>query len=185
MPPRRRPPCAADRPLLRDADQCSRSRIGYNPANVISDIDGTDFGSAAENTAKGLTRVMILHPVAAGLCFLAFLLCLGTGVFGSLGATFFALVAFFVTIFAMACDFVAFGIVRGHVNDYGRSTARWSSGIWCILAAALCTLFAAALVMLTCCAGRAKKHREAGRAKDADNVNGDTPVPRWPFWKRG
>ncbi|KAM4063932.1 SUR7/PalI family protein [Hirsutella rhossiliensis] len=167
-----------------DTDQCSRSHIGYNPADVISDIDDTDFGTAAENTSKGLTRVMILHPIAAALCFIAFLLCLGTGIVGSLGAVFFALVSFIVTIVAMACDFAAFSIIRSHVNDNGRSTARWGSGIWCILAAAICTLFAAAVVMLTCCAGRAKKRRQEGRSKEADHVSGEAAARR-PFWKRG
>ena len=55
----------------RNTDQCSNARIGYNPALVMNSIAGTDFSDASENTAKGLTRVMVLHPVATGLCFIA------------------------------------------------------------------------------------------------------------------
>lgn len=167
--------------MLRSADECSRSHIGYNPAAIVSDLDGTYFGRAAEDSSRALTRVMILHPIAAALCFIAFLLCLGTGIIGSLGAVFFALVSFVVTIVAMACDFAAFGTIRSHVNDNGRSFARWGSGIWCILAAALCTLFAAVVVLLTCCAGRSKK--EETRSKAAHNAKGG--AAQRPFWNRG
>ncbi|KAF4507849.1 hypothetical protein G6O67_004301 [Ophiocordyceps sinensis] len=156
-----------------DTDQCSRSHIGYNPAEIMSDIDGTGFGSTSETTSKGLTRVMILHPIAAVLCFVGFLLCLGTGTVGSVGAVFFALVSCIVTVVAMACGFVGFGVVRTHVNDNGRSTAHWGSGIWCILAAAVCTLLAAVVVMLTCFASRAERRAESN--KEA----------RQYFWKRG
>lgn len=110
----------------RNTDQCSNARIGYNPALVMNSIAGTDFSDASENTAKGLTRVMVLHPVATGLCFIAFLLCLGTGICGSLMATFFSLLSFVVTVVAMICDFVAFSIIKHEVNDDDRARAYWA-----------------------------------------------------------
>merc|ERR1712193_482110 len=39
-------------------DYCSGRHIGYNPANIMTRIENTDFGSASENTSEGLTRVM-------------------------------------------------------------------------------------------------------------------------------
>ncbi|PHH90523.1 hypothetical protein CDD83_3389 [Cordyceps sp. RAO-2017] len=168
---------------VRDSDRCSHTQIGYDPAGLMRSIDGTDFGDAAQSTSRGLTRVMILHPVATALCFIAFLLCIGTGIVGSIGAAFFSLLSFIVTVVAMICDFVAFSIIKNNVNDNNRSRAYWSSGIWCMLAAALCTLLAAAVVLLTCCAGRSKKRREA-EAKGSFS-EGTTPAPRRPFWKRG
>merc|ERR1712036_161287 len=39
-------------------DYCSGRHIGYNPANIMTRIENTDFGSASENTSEGLTLVM-------------------------------------------------------------------------------------------------------------------------------
>ncbi|RDA93645.1 hypothetical protein CP533_4846 [Ophiocordyceps camponoti-saundersi (nom. inval.)] len=166
-----------------DTDQCSHRHIGYNPAAVMHAIDGSDFSTAAENTSKGLTRVMILHPVATALCFIAFLLCLSAGIIGSVLASVFSALAFIVTVVAMACDFVAFGIIKHDVNGNGRSRAHWASGIWCVLAAAIFTLVATLVVLLTCCAGRAKKRRDAANPppKESTSLN---PNARLPFWKR-
>ena len=104
---------------------------------------------------------MVLHPVATALCFVAFLLCLSTSVIGSILATFFSLLSFVVTVVAMVCDFVSFSIIRHEVNgeDDVDARARWGSGIWLMLAAAIFTLVAALVVLVTCCAGRAKKRR--------------------------
>merc|ERR1711977_245741 len=82
-------------------DYCSGRHIGYNPANIMTRIENTDFGSASENTSEGLTRVMVLHPVACALSFLA----LGSGFIGALFAAFMSALAFIVTIVVMATDF--------------------------------------------------------------------------------
>ncbi|POR39175.1 Uncharacterized protein TPAR_00641 [Tolypocladium paradoxum] len=163
-------------------DQCSGAHIGYNPAQVMSEIDGTDFSSAAENTSKGLTRVMVLHPVATGLCFIAFLLCLGTGIVGSLLATLSALLAFVVTVVAMICDFVSFSIIKHDVNDHNRSKAEWGPAIWLMLVAAVLTLFASVIVFVTCCAGRSKKKRES---RTKEGWTDPAAATRRRFWQRG
>lgn len=119
-------------------------------------LDGTDFSGASASTAKGLTRVMVLHPVATGLCFIALVLCAASGIIGSFVGSLVSLLAFVVTLVAMICDFIAFGIVKRHVNDQGVSTARWGSGIWLILASAIFTLVGSAVVFVTCCCARKK-----------------------------
>jgi len=60
-----------------DQDYCYPKHIGYNPAQIMSQIDGTTFSTAATDSSKALTRVMILHPIACGVAFIAFLLALG------------------------------------------------------------------------------------------------------------
>ncbi|KAG6034527.1 hypothetical protein E4U41_006518 [Claviceps citrina] len=151
------------------SDDCTRSRIGYNPAALMRSLDGTNFGSAAADTAKGLTRVMVLHPVAMGLCFIAVLLCCCAGAVGSLLASVVSLVAFVVTLVAMICDFVAFGIVKRDVNGHGVSRAKWGSGIWLVLVAALLTLLGAAIVLFTCCCARRRDRTGSGRHKESWN----------------
>ncbi|KAJ6443187.1 pali-domain-containing protein [Purpureocillium lavendulum] len=166
---------------VRDGDLCSKARIGYNPAAIMSNIAGTDYSSAAENTSKGLTRVMVLHPVATGLCFIAFLLCLGTGICGALTATFFSLLSFVVTVVAMICDFVAFSIIKHEINDDDRARAYWGPGIWLMLVAAILTLAAAVIVFITCCAGRSKKRRQTTHAKEGFT---EPAAGRRRFWQR-
>lgn len=73
-------------------------------------IDGKRFDRTASGSADGLTRVMILHPIACGLAFIAFLLALGAGVFGSLLSAMVAGVAWIITLIVMAIDFSLFGV---------------------------------------------------------------------------
>ena len=58
----------------------------------------------------GLTRAMILHPIACGLAFIAFLTSLGAGVIGSILGAMIAAVAWLVTLIVMAIDFTLFGV---------------------------------------------------------------------------
>ncbi|KAK5987227.1 hypothetical protein PT974_11351 [Cladobotryum mycophilum] len=147
-------------------DACTGSHIGYEPTNVISQIDNVSFSNADHDSTKILTKVFVLHPVAAGLSFLAFLLCLGTSIIGSFIASVFSLLAFVATIIALACDFATFAIIKHAVNTRSStaSEASWGTGVWCVVAAAACTLVASLLVFVTCCAGRRKSSR---RNKDA------------------
>ncbi|KAG5983634.1 hypothetical protein E4U55_007622 [Claviceps digitariae] len=153
------------------SDQCSNSHIGYHPAALLRSLDGTPFGTTSADTAKRLTRVMVLHPIALGLCFLAVLfLCISAGVLGSLLASLVSLAAFVVTLVAMICDFIAFSIVKRDVNAHGVSHAEWGSGIWLVLVAALLTLVGAAVVFVTCCCARRKTMSE--RQKESWNEGG-------------
>ncbi|PKS07558.1 hypothetical protein jhhlp_006162 [Lomentospora prolificans] len=161
-------------------DQCSEAKVGYNPADVMESVDGTEVASYSETTTKALTRVMVLHPVAAGLCFIAFILTLGAGAFGSFVASLIAFTAFLVTAIVMICDFVLFGILKADINenDDSESHAYFSIGMWCVLVSALCSLLASILVFITCCAGRFKKRR------DVEKVPAATPASRRRFWPR-
>jgi hypothetical protein len=135
--------------------------------------DGTTFSDAARTTTKGLTRVMVLHPVATGLLFLAFLMALGANVLGSFLASLVSALAFIVTLVALICDFVLFGIIKSNVNDENSETyAYFSVGIWTMLASAICSFLATIIVFFTCCTGRVKRHRESRK------VEGHTSPPR-------
>lgn len=166
-------------------DFCSGKHIGYNPAVIMEEIDNTDFNRAAVDTSKALTRVMVLHPVAAVLAFAAFLLALGAGVFGALMASFVSAVAWIVTVVVMACDFTLFGIIRNHVNDDGSgSVARYSVAMWCVLAAMVCLFLATFVVLFTCFSARMHKRRaHNSKVGDAGYVNGATTTRRH-FWQR-
>lgn len=168
-----------------DQDYCFKKVIGYNPAKIMEEIDNADYNTASVDTSKALTRVMILHPIACGLAFIAFLLALGAGVFGALMASFVSAITFVITIVAMACDFVAFGIIKNKVNKDGSgSHAYYSVGMWTILAAMILLFFATFIVFFTCFSAR--MHRNSTRQSkhaDAGYANGTTTTRR-RFWQR-
>ncbi len=76
----------------------------------MATIDGTKFNRASAGSADGLTNAMILHPIACGLAFIAFLLALGAGVFGSVLSAMVAGLAWIITLIVMAIDFSLFGV---------------------------------------------------------------------------
>jgi hypothetical protein len=169
-------------PIATDQDQCFPKHIGYDPAEIMSVIDHTTFDKAATDTTKALTRVMILHPVACGLAFIAFFLALGAGFFGAIFASLVAAVAWLVTLVVMVIDFVLFGIIKRHVNHDGSgSNAYFSVGMWTILAAMIVLFFATFIVLFTCFSSR--MHRQNGTTKEA-GYGGTNTTRRRHFWQR-
>lgn len=106
-------------------DDCSGSHIGYDAAGVLANSSSGAFDTSdfAGDTANALTRVMVLHPVAAGLSFISFLLALGAGVVGSFLAALVSLLTFIVTLVVLITDFVGFAVLKNAVNraDNGAS----------------------------------------------------------------
>ncbi|KUI61354.1 pH-response regulator protein palI/prr-5 [Cytospora mali] len=148
-------------------DYCSHHKVGYRPANIMTGIEDTSFSDYSRDVTHVLTKVMILHPIATGIAFIAFVLALGSGFFGSLLAAFTSLLAFVVTVVALICDFVLFSIIRDNVNHDGSgSHAAYSAGIWTILVAAVCSLLGAIIVFFTCCSARLHRRRDAAVTKN-------------------
>lgn len=169
-------------PASTDQDYCYPKHIGYNPATIMEGIDQTTFNTASIDTTKALTRVMILHPIACGLAFIAFLLALGAGVCGAIFAAMVAAVTWLITVVAMACDFALFGIIKNHVNKDGSgSHAFYTVGMWTILAAMICLFFGTIIVLFTCLSKR--MHRKDNRASKAGDAGYATQTRRH-FWQR-
>lgn len=169
-------------PIQTDQDFCFPKVIGYNPADIMAQIDRTTFSTASTDTSKALTRVMILHPIACGLAFIAFLLALGAGFCGAIMAAVVAAITWIITLVVLVTDFVLFGIIKSHVNSDGSgSHAYYSVGMWTILAATILLFFAALVVLFTCCSSR--MHRQNRTSKEAGYANGTTSTRR-RFWQR-
>jgi uncharacterized membrane protein len=170
-----------------DADWCTGVHIGYNPADIMAQIDQTSFNTASKDTSKALTRVMVLHPVACGLTFIAFLLALGAGFVGAIFAAATALLAWVITVVVLACDFTLFGIIKNHVNsnrDASGSSAKFGVGMWTELAAMILLLIATLLVLLTCCSSRMHKQNKNSKVMDAGYGAGTTTTHKRHFWQR-
>lgn len=163
-------------------DFCPRE-YGYKPADVISEVDnGVDLSDYAARTSNALTKVMILHPVACGMSFIAFLMALGAGVVGSFLASMVALLTFLVTLVVLITDFMAFSIVKNAVNEAGNSSsAEFGAASWTLLVSAICNLVATVVVFFACCSARLHARRNAPRMGDKF----DSPPVRNPtrrYW---
>jgi len=171
------------------SDQCSRSSVGYSPADIIGEADATQLGAWSSDAVEALTRVMILNPIAAGVSFIAFVLSVGAGMFGSFFAALVSGTAFLITIVALICDWVMLATIRRKVNgdnngDDG-SYAHYGVALWTLLAAAICLLIGTVVVFFTCCSGRLHKRRQQ-RAK-AENFSPpatQTTYRRRRWWQR-
>lgn len=170
------------------SDQCSSARIGYNPADVITRFEGSGYSTYREDTAEALTNVMILHPIAAGITFIAFILSIGTSFFGSFLSSMVSGSAFIVTLVALICDWVWMAIVANNVNDNGADAhdrgarARYDAALWCALAAAICAFISSVILFFTCCAGRRNRSRAERTKTDYHSPPATTTRRRW--WSR-
>lgn len=145
-----------------DGDECSQSQVGYNPAAIVRDKDQTQFSDYAEDTTRGLTKALVLNPIACGLNFIAFLLALGSGFVGSLLASLVAGVAFLVTLVALIIEFALFSIIKSNISDNNAgSDAEYGSAAWTTLVAAIFSLFATVILFFTCCSARLHNRRQA------------------------
>ncbi|KAI1177674.1 pali-domain-containing protein [Nemania sp. FL0916] len=161
-----------------DHDTCSKAHIGYDPVTVIqNNVGDTSFSSYAHDTARALTKVMVLHPVATGLAFISFFLSLGAGIVGSFIAALGAFITFLVVAVVLITDFVSFAIVRNAVNDSSETVvASFGPAAWTTLVAAILCLFAAVILLFTCCSARLHRRRET-RYRDS-KVSATSSPPR-------
>lgn len=113
----------------------------------------------ARDAITSLTKVMVLHPVAAGLAGLAFFLSFATGFFTAFLATLTSGLAFCAALAVLVVDFVNFAAIRRAVDDDsdGRLHADYQVGSWTLLAGTALLVPATILLMLTCCSGRRER----------------------------
>jgi hypothetical protein len=150
----------------------------------MATIDNTSFDTAAKDSTKALTRVMVLHPVVCALSFVAFLFALGAGVCGALFASFLSALTFIIGVVVVACDFVLFSIIKRHVNNDGSgSKAKYDVGLWTALAALVCLFLGTIIVFFTCCSGRMHKNRSSRVVKE-DGYAPPVTTRRRHFWQR-
>ena len=84
--------------------------IGYDAVGVLQSVVNTQFETNQRNSINNLTRAMVLHPIAAVLAFIAFLISAGAGFFGSFLGSVLAFIAWLVTVVVMAIDLAMFGV---------------------------------------------------------------------------
>ncbi|WVQ82828.1 hypothetical protein IAT38_004960 [Cryptococcus sp. DSM 104549] len=143
------------------SDSCSSKALGYDIVSVTGQISSHTF---ANKTLEGLTKALILHPIATGLAFIAFLIALCSDHLGFLFSAFIALLAFLASLAAMAIDFALFTVIKHEINSNTSARATYSAAIWLTLAATVILFFSTFVVCFSCCTNRRARRsdREVG-----------------------
>jgi len=161
------------------AAQCSKAKLGYTFDSAVSSaLHVSGLENAISHT---LTAVLVLHPIACGLTFLALLtslfivrrhyqtryqsdytqvsriaslLTLGTG-----------LIAALLTTIVFLIDVILVAIVRSHVNGavHGDLSFNWGNAVWMALGATIAlwiALVGACAGLFGCGVGRRRKNPE-------------------------
>lgn len=124
------------------AQQCYGPRLGYSltePVNVASLIGQNGL---VEGVLKGLTVILVLHPVCAGLAVVVFIFsaCLRShamSIFELIVATLLAVVGTIVLAIDVALVLFARSKVPDLTNDL--FTVEFGNGMWMVVAAVVCS----------------------------------------------
>lgn len=166
---------------------CSSRSLGYNLPGVIANVAGTNYSN--QNIVR-LTRALVLHPIACGIAFLAFLVATLSERFGYLFSSLLCFLAFIVSLVAMAIDFGLFVAARNHVNAassaaniggvvIGSTSASLGNAVWMTLAATVSLFIASFVVCFGVCSSRRKERNRVG------NGYADGPGYNARWYQRG
>lgn len=146
--------------------------------DVLNQLTLANFNSGSTSATADLTNAMVLHPIACGLAFIAFLFALGAGIFGAVLASAVAFIAWIITVVVMAIDFALFAIIKNGVNKSGTGAhASYSTAMWTCMAAMILLFIGTFWVLFTCLSKR--RHERRGEKF----ANGTTTTRR-RFWQR-
>lgn len=154
-------------------DRCSGTGIGYD----LSTIGAATGGVIYENTSVDrASRALILHPIAAGLAFIAQIIALASKQFGFLFASIIVFLAFIVSLACLVIDFAIFTLVRNAINsNQVGSPASFSNAIWLVLAATIALLIATIFSLFACCCGGDRRARKANKGYNDGAYVGNEP----------
>ena len=142
---------------------CTAPRLGYNIPEDLLELTG--HPELANTVLKGLTFLLVLHPVCAGLAFLGMFTALFLGSHGmSILSLLVTIVTAIVSSVVLAADLALTIVARQRVSDLtnGVVTVGWGNGVWMVLAGVASTWLAVILlsaVACRCCGYRKYEYR--------------------------
>jgi len=138
------------------AGECSKTHLGYDINPIIGDLLQSQ-GYNPSLVSKGVIAVLVLHPIACGLCFLALLTSLvmlrptriSRG--ASICTLLVGLLATVVTTAVFLIDVIVVAVVRHKIKNEtdGDVTLNWGNAVWMTLGATI----AMWLALVGACAG--------------------------------
>ncbi|KAG6890231.1 hypothetical protein C0995_010244 [Termitomyces sp. Mi166 len=128
------------------------------------------------------TRGLAVHPVAAGVAFIAFLLSLSLHRAVTLVASLFAFLASALALIAFAIDIALFVFVRHQVNNLPDIDARTTIGVgfWLTFVSFLLLILGGATV----CLGRRHRSKRTDDATYPMTTAATTSSEKKPFWAK-
>lgn len=121
--------------LCSASDACTKAQVGYQlPPALVNLAESTGVLShTAENAIEATTKALILHPIACGVSFFAFLIAALSDRLGFICAAFIAFVAMLCAAVAMVLDIVLFYVLRAYLDKYNINSlvsVSYSVGTW-------------------------------------------------------
>ncbi|KAJ7153564.1 hypothetical protein C8R43DRAFT_1106776 [Mycena crocata] len=144
---------------MEEGNSCSPTAVAYRIADEIAALGFEPFSSVKAASLHGLTGSFVLHPIAAGISALAFLMAVCSHRIGYLFAALVAFVAFAIALVVLIIDFVVFGFVKSHVNDGNNDNAAYGTAIWLVLAATIILFFGSITTCFACFHTHRRKSR--------------------------
>jgi len=138
---------------------CSGSKLGYDIASISGEVSSHTYINSHLQT---LTKALILHPIACGIAFIAFIIALLSHHIGFILASLISFLAFIVSLAALVVDFVLFTIIKHEINHNTSATASYATAIWLTLAATIVLFFAGFVVCFECFGHRSRSRNATG-----------------------
>ena len=156
-------------------DQCSGRGVGYDVSSAASQFAGV--GNYDNTAADRATRALILHPIAAGIAFIAQIIALASNQFGFLCASLIVFLAFLVSMVCLVLDFALFGVVRNAINgNVAGSPASYGNASWMVLGATAALLISTLFTLFACCCGGDRRSsRRYGKGYHDSGYVGNEP----------
>lgn len=117
------------------SDACTKAQVGYQfPQALFNLAESTGvLSNTAENAIEATTKALVLHPIACGVSFLAFLIAALSDRLGFICAALIAFVAMLCAAVAMILDIVLFYVLKAYLrkNNIGQLVSvSYSVGTW-------------------------------------------------------
>ncbi|GAA5821769.1 hypothetical protein JCM10212_004797 [Sporobolomyces blumeae] len=146
------------------ADQCSSSTLGYSLPPFLAELGSATgvISQSTQDTVRAVTKAFVVHPIACGLAFLAFLIAACSDRIGFLFASFVTFFVFIVTVACVVLDIVFFYVVRRYIEDNFDVNVdiNYSAGTWITVAALACEFVAFFATCCACCTARRNRRRQ-------------------------
>jgi len=159
--------------------ECTKRSLGYDLD--LSFLNLSDDGRIAQAVLRGLSKALILHPIAAGITFIALLFALSGHIIVDIIGTIAAWFAALITLIAFIIDCVLFITAKNRINDVDSGTATLGNAFWFVMVAFICQFLAGFVV---CCGGR--RRRNNAKYGNGNGYTGTAPpmTQRRRFWQR-